>query len=1176
MQTSTFGYRCRAFLGSLVLLGAWLVSASQADAQTIYVASEPQPGIAPDYGNWTPITFRHGSNVNNDEGIATLTIPFDFEFFEQTYTELDATANGLLLFGQTTKTCTGGVVTACNSPRTFPYSALPNNLLAFWWDDMDITGGQGEYAVSGTAPNRVMAIRYRNWGKRRFNLEPAARRTVQVELHESNGLIRIYYGDIDRSGSNVDNATVGAENADGTQGVVALDCSVGPVMFCKQDDWPANSVVEIAPAIAPELIPVELTGSGLRPVTVNGNPGYQLDVTATIENRGRTAATGFTWNVYLSLDDQFDREEDQLLLTHATPETLAGNSRASWTDTNVEFERPSGTGNFYLFLEVDPPTEQSPHGAVLEAIETNNVVRGPTYVSGAELSGSIQAPSAAGPNEVTDVRIRIANSGADPTGPFKYELWMSEDNRLGTGDTRFHTGTLNLAGGEVFDEDVEVQFPIINVGNYYVLLVIDSDDDVTEQNENDNLAVSQRLTFAAADIVVENVRLRSATPPHQRITTAFFGERVQITFGLRNQGGAAARNFNVGLFLSDEAVITLHDQLLHSDDPQINGVTLQSGESVEVAVEIELPTTDEAGRTFVDAEFYFGVIADVGGRVTESNEVNNIQRDPDPILLRQPAPDFLPIRVDVPAAAAAGEVMPVHTVIRNIGNRGNESGPAIEYRYVLTANELVTEQDLPMAVMIDGVAHSGAELRLAAGEEHRQSDLLLLPMDITPGTYYVGLIVDATGAIAELDETNNVALSLGAVEIVPSSLRVESGYLPDALVGVPYLQQLVASGGDGTYVWSLEPETGALPAGLTLSEDGTISGTATGADMVPPAQSNVSVFTVRVESGGRAARARLVIRAVQPTGGLEIVSRQLPRAIRGVDYATRLVAVGGVAPYSWTLFGGDLPAGILLSPEGELSGKPTKSYQEPLPLQLRVTDALGVSVEAELSMTIAEPGTMMIVTHQLPDAVVSQPYATQLLTLGGTAPFTWSLASGALPDGLQLSGGAITGSPRKPGMFPIALQVTDAEGATDRHELVLTVLPRGAKFMSPRIPLAVAGEPYSLDLLELVDPNAVLAIYSGALPTGLELQGKVISGTVAEDAREGAWDFILEISEESGARTLAPLTIVVAGKPAADTGAGATGCSTAGTGELSFVAALLVMLPMLRRIRRRVRLGDEP
>ncbi|HLX83743.1 MAG TPA: Ig domain-containing protein [Terriglobales bacterium] len=58
---------------------------------------------------------------------------------------------------------------------------------------------------------------------------------------------------------------------------------------------------------------------------------------------------------------------------------------------------------------------------------------------------------------------------------------------------------------------------------------------------------------------------------------------------------------------------------------------------------------------------------------------------------------------------------------------------------------------------------------------------------------------------------------------------------------------------------------------------------------------------------------------------LAIVDEPLPPFEAGVDFHAILHASGGVPPYVWSPVDGDLPDGINLSPEGLLSGRPTKN-----------------------------------------------------------------------------------------------------------------------------------------------------------------------------------------------------------------------------------------------------------
>ncbi len=134
-----------------------------------------------------------------------------------------------------------------------------------------------------------------------------------------------------------------------------------------------------------------------------------------------------------------------------------------------------------------------------------------------------------------------------------------------------------------------------------------------------------------------------------------------------------------------------------------------------------------------------------------------------------------------------------------------------------------------------------------------------------------------------------------------------------------------------------------------------------------------------------------------------------------------------------------------------------RSATIPTPAELTtLTQTVAVAVQQEAvdsddaAQGITEPPVitsyLSIGTQALPAARTGVGYTTQVMASGGTAPFTWSLAAGALPPGLGLSAaGAISGTPSADGTFTFTLQVADAAAPvqTATRTMALTVSTPG-------------------------------------------------------------------------------------------------------------------------------------
>ncbi|GEM_PF-402432 len=168
-----------------------------------------------------------------------------------------------------------------------------------------------------------------------------------------------------------------------------------------------------------------------------------------------------------------------------------------------------------------------------------------------------------------------------------------------------------------------------------------------------------------------------------------------------------------------------------------------------------------------------------------------------------------------------------------------------------------------------------------------------------------------------------------------------------------------------------------------------------------------------------------------------ITSSSLPDGEVGVSYEGVLTGSGGTPPYLWTLSSGVLPEGLSLSSSsGTITGTPTMEGK--YDFVIRLTCSSGEATQ-DMSIYISE---LVISTDSLASGIMNVAYHQVLQASGGKPPYTWSIISGNLPQGLVLDpvSGAITGVPAKAGgPFTSVFKVVDSVGASATEGLSLTI-----------------------------------------------------------------------------------------------------------------------------------------
>jgi hypothetical protein len=227
-------------------------------------------------------------NVVADDAIsATLPIGFTFNYGGNTYTQFRMASNGFISFNTSATNVTDNNLSAAN--------AALRPIIAPLWDDLDgrPTGSTAYagYELTGTAPNRVLTIEWRNW---EWNYQAgAAVISFQVKLYEgSNNIEFAYRGEATAVSAGTATIGIGAPTGSGNGSYLNLTSVATPAVSSTTASNSINTkpatgtIYRFTPGNAPTLTyawtstPAGFTSSAKNPIaTVSANTTYNVTVT---------------------------------------------------------------------------------------------------------------------------------------------------------------------------------------------------------------------------------------------------------------------------------------------------------------------------------------------------------------------------------------------------------------------------------------------------------------------------------------------------------------------------------------------------------------------------------------------------------------------------------------------------------------------------------------------------------------------------------------------------------------------------------------------------------------------------------------------------------------------------------------------------------------------------------
>ena len=350
--------------------------------------------------------------------------------------------------------------------------------------------------------------------------------------------------------------------------------------------------------------------------------------------------------------------------------------------------------------------------------------------------------------------------------------------------------------------------------------------------------------------------------------------------------------------------------------------------------------------------------------------------------------------------------------------------------------------------------------------------LTLSPAGVLSGTPTVAGAFSFT--VSATDSAGNGTSQGFSLNVNPTALKITTlGPFSAVAAGSSVSLKFQATGGVQPYAFSA---TG-LPPDVTMSPDGTTSGTAT--------QPGTFNFTVTVKD--RVGTSASATYSITVTAGALTLTGSLGNGVVGTPYNSSVVATGGTAPYTYTATG--LPDGLSFA-AGSVTGTPTTAGT--FSVTVTATDSAKAQVSHTFTVVIA-PAPLTI-GGTLPNGSVGAAYSATLTATGGTAGYTFAFSG--LPGGLTGSStGGVSGTPTTPGTSTVTATVTDAKGQTASQTFTVTIAAAALTIAPASLPNATVGAPYTATISASGGVGSSTFSATG-LPSGLTLSpAGVLSGT---------------------------------------------------------------------------------